>query len=96
VAVAMILTQLIVQNVLMPILAKKSMSISFLEMTLSLVGWSFLLGLPGAIAAIPLTLVLKEFMMKSLQPKQPAMESTFSHHGPATEMNEVEAAALRR
>jgi hypothetical protein len=39
---------------------------------------------------------LKEFMMKSLQPKQPAMESTFSHHGPATEMNEVEAAALRR
>ena len=67
VAVALILTQLIVQNILMPILAKKSMSISFLEITLSLVGWSFLLGLPGAIAAIPLTLVLKEFMVKNLQ-----------------------------
>ena len=52
----LIVTQMIVGNVVMPILAKKAMSISFLEFTLSLVGWTFLLGLPGAIAAIPLTL----------------------------------------
>jgi predicted PurR-regulated permease PerM len=43
------------------------MSISFLEFTLSLVGWTFLLGLPGAIAAIPLTLVLKGFIAKHLE-----------------------------
>jgi AI-2 transport protein TqsA len=63
----LILTQLVVGNILMPILAKKSMSITFLEFTLSLVGWTFLLGIPGAIAAIPLTLVLKEFISKSMK-----------------------------
>ena len=66
VACALVLTQIIVGNVVMPILAKKSMSISFLEITLSLIGWSFLLGLPGAIAAVPLTLALKELVAKSL------------------------------
>ncbi|MGC2615255.1 MAG: AI-2E family transporter [Terracidiphilus sp.] len=67
VACVLILTQLIVGNVVMPILARKSMSISFLEITLSLVGWSFLLGIPGAIAGIPLTLVLKEFLENNLR-----------------------------
>jgi AI-2 transport protein TqsA len=66
VAGVLILVQLIVQNVVMPIIAKKSMNISFLEITLSLVGWTFLLGLPGAIAAIPLTLVLKGFIANKL------------------------------
>lgn len=66
VACVLILTQLIVGNVVMPILAKKVMSISFLEITLSLLGWAFLLGLPGAVAAIPLTLVLKELIAKQL------------------------------
>jgi predicted PurR-regulated permease PerM len=64
VACVLILTQVIVGNVLMPILAKKAMSISFLEFTLSLVAGTFLLGLSGAITAIPLTLVLKEFVGK--------------------------------
>jgi predicted PurR-regulated permease PerM len=67
VAVVLIITQIVVGNILMPILAKKSMSISFLEFTLSLVGWSFLLGIPGAIAAIPLTLVLKELISKDMK-----------------------------
>jgi predicted PurR-regulated permease PerM len=67
VACVLIVTQVIVGNVVMPILAKKAMSISFLEFTLSLVGWTFLLGLPGAIAAIPLTLVLKGFIAKHLE-----------------------------
>lgn len=64
VAGVLILTQVIVGNVLMPILAKKAMSISFLEFTVSLIAWTFLLGLPGAITAIPLTLVLKGFVGK--------------------------------
>ena len=64
VAGVLILTQVIVGNVVMPIIAKKSMNISFLEITLSLVGWTFLLGLPGAITAIPLTLVLKGLLAK--------------------------------
>ena len=67
VAVVLILIHLIVVNILMPILAKKSMSITFLEFTLSLFGWTFLLGIPGAIAAIPLTLVLKEFISKNMK-----------------------------
>jgi AI-2 transport protein TqsA len=70
VACVLILTQMVVGNVLMPILAKKSMSISFLEFTLSLIGWTFLLGLAGAITAIPLTLVLKGFLTKNLEPSE--------------------------
>lgn len=66
VAGVLVLTQLVVGNVVMPIIAKKSMNISFLEITLSLVGWTFLLGLPGAIAAIPLTLVLKGFLASKM------------------------------
>lgn len=71
VAFVLVVTQIVVGNILMPILAKKSMSISFLEFTLSLVAWSFLLGIPGAIAAIPLTLVLKEFISKSMKQSVP-------------------------
>jgi AI-2 transport protein TqsA len=67
VACVLVITQAIVGNVLMPILARKAMSISFLEFTLSLVGWTFLLGLPGAITAVPLTLVLKGFIAKHLE-----------------------------
>jgi predicted PurR-regulated permease PerM len=67
VAAVLIFAQLMVGEVLMPILAKKSMSISVLEITLSLTGWSFLLGLPGAIAAVPLTLVLKELVAKGME-----------------------------
>jgi AI-2 transport protein TqsA len=65
VAGGLILTNLIVDNVVTPIFAKRAMSISFLEITLSLVGWAFLLGLPGAIVAVPLTLALKEFVAKN-------------------------------
>jgi hypothetical protein len=39
--------------------------VSFLEITLSLVGWAFLLGLAGAILAIPLTLGLKKLILKT-------------------------------
>jgi AI-2 transport protein TqsA len=67
VAGGLILTNLIVDNVVTPIFMKQAMDVSFLEITLSLVGWAFLLGLTGAILAIPLTLALKKFIAKSLQ-----------------------------
>ena len=44
----LVLTNLIVDNIVMPMFAKHELSISFLEITLSLVGWGFLFGLPGA------------------------------------------------
>jgi AI-2 transport protein TqsA len=65
VACGLILTNLIVDNVVTPIFMKHAVDTSFLEITLSLVGWAFLLGLTGAILAIPLTLSLKKFLGKS-------------------------------
>jgi AI-2 transport protein TqsA len=70
VACGLILTNLIVDNIVMPIFAKRAMSITFLEITLSLVGWVFLLGMPGAVIAIPLTLALKEFIATKLRDGQ--------------------------
>lgn len=67
VAGGLILTNLIVDNVITPMFAKRTMSISFLEMTLSVVGWAFLLGLPGAVVAVPLTLALKDFLKGNLR-----------------------------
>jgi AI-2 transport protein TqsA len=65
VALGLILTNLIVDNVVTPIFMKNAVDVSFLEITLSLVGWAFLLGLPGAILAIPLTLALKKSLAKN-------------------------------
>jgi predicted PurR-regulated permease PerM len=59
VAVGMLLTNLLSANVLNPILMKKSVNVSFLEMILSLIVWGALLGPAGTVVAIPLTLVLK-------------------------------------
>jgi len=64
VACGLILTNVIVDNVVTPIFMKHAVDVSFLEITLSLVGWTFLLGLPGTILAIPLTLALKKFIAK--------------------------------
>jgi AI-2 transport protein TqsA len=69
----LILTNLIVDNVVTPIFMKHAVGISFLEITLSLVGWAFLLGLTGAILAIPLTLALRKFVAKNLDQAQPAL-----------------------
>jgi AI-2 transport protein TqsA len=70
VAGGLILTNLIVDNVVKPIFMKHSIDVSFLELTLSLVVWAFLLGLTGAILAIPLTLGLKKFIAKGLNSEQ--------------------------
>jgi len=74
VACGLILTNLIVDNVVTPIFMKHAVKISFLEITLSLVGWAFLLGLIGAIVAIPLTLALRKFVAETLSSEEVAME----------------------
>ena len=66
VACGLILTNLIVDNVVTPIFMNHAVDVSLLEITLSLVGWALLLGLTGAILAIPLTLSLKKFLGKNL------------------------------
>jgi predicted PurR-regulated permease PerM len=47
--------------------------VSFLDITLSLVIWAFLLGLTGAILAIPLTLALRKFVAKNADEPRPAL-----------------------
>jgi len=47
---------------LTPIMMKKDMDISFLEIMVSLMVWGFLLGPAGAILAVPLTLSMKKFI----------------------------------
>jgi AI-2 transport protein TqsA len=74
VACGLILTNLIVDNLVTPIFMKHAVDVSFLEITLSLVGWAFLLGLVGALVAIPLTLALKKFVAEGLRSEQLAME----------------------
>ncbi|MGB8989376.1 MAG: AI-2E family transporter, partial [Candidatus Sulfotelmatobacter sp.] len=73
VAGGLILTNLIVDNTITPIFMKHAIGVSFLEITLSLVGWAFLLGLAGAILAIPLTLALRKFISKNLGQSEPAL-----------------------
>jgi AI-2 transport protein TqsA len=72
VAGGLILTNLIVDNVVTPIFMKHAVDVSFLDITLSLVIWAFLLGLTGAILAIPLTLALRKFVAKNLNEPEPA------------------------
>ncbi|MFY9845916.1 MAG: AI-2E family transporter [Terriglobales bacterium] len=74
VACGLILTNLIVDNLVTPMFMKQAVNVSFLEITLSLVGWAFLLGLTGAIVAIPMTLALKKFLAKTLRSEEPATE----------------------
>jgi AI-2 transport protein TqsA len=62
VAVGLVLTNLIVDNLVTPSFMKNAVDISFLEITLSLLGWTLVLGLTGAILAVPLTLALKRFI----------------------------------
>jgi predicted PurR-regulated permease PerM len=52
------LINFIVENILGPIFMKKSINVSLLNSFLSLLIWGWILGLPGAILGIPLTLVL--------------------------------------
>jgi AI-2 transport protein TqsA len=73
VAGGLVLTNVVVDNVITPIFMKKGVDVSFLEITLSLVCWAFLLGLMGAILAIPLTLGLRKFVAKNIREREPAL-----------------------
>jgi AI-2 transport protein TqsA len=73
VACGLIVTNVIVDNVVTPIFMKHAVDISFLEITLSLVLWAFLLGLTGAILAIPLTLSLKKIIAKNVSEPEVAL-----------------------
>ncbi|HWO31918.1 MAG TPA: AI-2E family transporter [Candidatus Acidoferrum sp.] len=73
VAGGLILTNLIVDNVITPIFMKHAVDVSVLDITLSLVIWAFLLGLTGAILAIPLTLALRKFVAKNSDEPEPAL-----------------------
>jgi len=64
VAGGLILTQMVGDYVVKPMLMKKGLNISFLEIMLSLVVWGFLLGPVGGILAIPLTLALRRVIEK--------------------------------
>jgi len=80
VAGGLIVTQMLTDYGLTPIMMKKDMDISFLEIMVSLMVWGFLLGPAGAILAIPLTLSLKKFIERvsnqsQLDERDPAMTS---------------------
>ena len=58
----LILINLLQEYGLTPILMKKGVDVAFIEIILSLMFWSFLLGSAGAILAVPLTLALRKFI----------------------------------
>ena len=58
VAVALILTQMIVDYWVTPLMMKKELHISFLQVTLALLVWGFLLGPVGVVLAVPLSMAI--------------------------------------
>ena len=58
VAVALTLTQMIVDYWVTPLMVKKELHISFLQVTLALLFWGFLLGPVGVVLAVPLSMAI--------------------------------------
>src|SRR6516162_8673479 len=58
VALGLSLTQLIVHYWITPMMMKKELDISFLQVTLALMIWGFLLGPVGVVLAVPLTMTI--------------------------------------
>ena len=58
----LVLTEMLGGNVLQPMLMKKDLDVSLTVVTLSLLGWGFLLGPAGVILSVPLTLALRRFI----------------------------------
>src|SRR5207248_1178927 len=69
----LILTEMLGDYVVSPMLMLKGLHISFLEIMLSLMIWGFLLGPAGAVLAIPLTLALRKFIDSPLTEEQPVL-----------------------
>jgi len=74
VAGGLFLTQMVVDYAVKPMLMNKGLHISFLEIMLSLVIWGFLLGLAGAILAIPLTLAIRRAIENPFAEEEGALE----------------------
>lgn len=66
VMIGMAVTQMASDYILQPKLMKKSIHISLLEITLALMVWGFLLGPPGTILGVPLTIALKKYIQDLL------------------------------
>jgi predicted PurR-regulated permease PerM len=62
VVLGLVLIDVVVEYVIQPKFMKKGLEISFLNVTLSLMFWGYLLGLWGAVLAIPLTLAIRKFI----------------------------------
>lgn len=71
VAAGLFLTQMISDYLIQPRLMKKGLHVSFLQVTLSLIVWGFLLGPAGAILAVPLTMTLKKYIENPLTEANP-------------------------
>jgi predicted PurR-regulated permease PerM len=69
----LILTQMISDYVIQPMLMKKMLHVSFLQVTLSLIIWGFLLGPAGAVLAVPLTMSLEKYIENPLAEGRPAL-----------------------
>ena len=54
----LVLTEMLGENALKPILLKKDLDVSLMNVTLSMLGWGYLIGPVGAILSVPLTLGL--------------------------------------
>jgi AI-2 transport protein TqsA len=67
------LTQMVVDYAVKPMLMNKGLHITFLEIMLSRVIWSFLLGPAGAILAIPLTVVIRKAIERPYTEKKGAL-----------------------
>jgi len=65
VIIAFWLFNFIVENVIGPIFMKKSLDVSLLSSFLSLLVWGWILGMPGAILGIPLTMVVMKIYTDS-------------------------------
>ena len=60
----LVLMETIGENVLKPVLLKKSLDVSLIQVTLSLLGWGYLIGPAGAILSVPLTLALLRVIIR--------------------------------
>jgi predicted PurR-regulated permease PerM len=69
----LILTEMLGDYVVKPMLMIKGLHVSLLQIMLSLMAWGFLLGPAGAVLAIPLTLALRRYIEKPLLASQPPL-----------------------
>ena len=69
----LILTEMLGDYVVKPMLMIKGLHVSLLQIMLSLMVWGFLLGPAGAILAIPLTLALRRFIERPLTAAEPSL-----------------------